>query len=96
MWMCRQVAKALAEGNYEELPPLRKFGLKLHVKLCGMCGKFHRQVMDFQDAARLFREHEAKGELSPPKECLPNDCKCRLQKAVHEAVTSTPGGNQGS
>ena len=91
MWMCRHVAKALAETNYENLAPLRKFGLKLHVKLCVMCGKFHRQVMDFQDASRLFREHEDKGEV-PSRRCMDDDCKQRLQEAIHAAAQRSGEG----
>ena len=37
---------------------LRKFFLKLHIKLCVFCGKFNSQVMESQDMCRCFKEHE--------------------------------------
>ncbi len=58
MLTCKQVSHALAEEDYEKLPPLRKFFLKLHVKLCIFCGKFNRQVMDSQDMCRCYKERE--------------------------------------
>jgi len=58
MLTCKQVSHALSEEDYEKLPPLRKFFLKLHVKLCIFCGKFNRQVMDSQDMCRCFKSHE--------------------------------------
>ena len=84
MWMCRQVAKALAEGDYEKLPPRRKFGLKLHVLLCTMCGKYHRQVMDMQDGVRGFLEHEEEPQVSPDVH-LTDDAKERMKEALHDS-----------
>lgn len=58
MLTCKQVSHALSEEDYEKLSPLRKFLLKLHVKLCVFCGKFNRQVMDHQEMCRHYREQE--------------------------------------
>ena len=83
MWMCRQVAKALAEEDYEKLTPKRKFGLKLHVMLCAMCGKYHRQVMDMQDGVRGFLEHEADEDVASGLH-LSNEAKDRMNAALRE------------
>lgn len=87
MWMCRQVAKALADQDYEEMTPFRKASLKLHVRLCTMCGRFHRQVMDMQDGVRGFRDHEDAGDIERDVRLNP-DCKCRMEQAVAELSSS--------
>ena len=83
MWMCRQVAKALADGDYDQLPLGKKVGLKLHVFLCVMCGKYHRQVMDMQDGVRGFLEHEEEPQVAPDVH-LSEDARERLTKALHQ------------
>lgn len=76
MFACKQVARALAEQDYEKLSPFRKWALKFHVKICIVCGKFHRQVMDFQDTTRAFLAKE--DHLSKRQEA----CIGRRKKAV--------------
>jgi len=58
MLTCKQVSNALSKEDYEKLPPLRRFFLRLHVKLCVFCGKFNQQVMDSQDMCRCYKQHE--------------------------------------
>lgn len=58
MFTCKQVSNALHKEDYEKLSPLRKFFLKLHIKLCIFCGKFNTQVIESQDMCRCFKEHE--------------------------------------
>lgn len=67
MLTCKQVSNALSKEDYEKLPPLRRFFLKLHVKLCIFCGKFNRQVMDSQDMCRCFKEREEELNQERPK-----------------------------
>ncbi len=63
MFTCKQVSKALAREDYEKMPPLRRFFLKVHVKLCVVCGKFNRQVMESQDMCRCYRHQEEEGSV---------------------------------
>jgi hypothetical protein len=58
MLTCKQVSNALSREDYQKLPPIRRFFLKLHIKLCIFCGKFNRQVMESQDMCRVFKAHE--------------------------------------
>lgn len=58
MLTCKQVSNALSKEDYEKLPTLQRFFLRLHVKLCVFCGKFNRQVMDSQDMCRCYKQHE--------------------------------------
>lgn len=67
MFTCKQVSNALSKEDYEKLPVLRKFFLKLHVKLCLFCGKFNGQVMQSQDMCRCYKEHEEHLEPLRPK-----------------------------
>lgn len=67
MFTCKQVSNALSREDYEKLPPLRRFLLKLHVKLCVFCGRFNRQVMDSQDMCRHFKCHEQELAFQRPK-----------------------------
>ncbi|HAV14611.1 MAG TPA: hypothetical protein DCX06_14135 [Opitutae bacterium] len=67
MFTCKQVSNALSKEDYEKLSPMRRFFLKLHVKLCVFCGRFNRQVMDSQDMCRCYREHEQDIESNRPK-----------------------------
>jgi len=58
MLTCKQVSNALSKEDYDKLPRLKRFFLKLHVKLCVFCGKFNRQVMESQDMCRCYKQHE--------------------------------------
>ena len=78
MLRCKHVADALAQHHYWDLPWAKRAGLKAHVYLCVFCGRFHRQVMVMQDAARIFRKHE---EQDPPPP-MPADVKERLRRAI--------------
>jgi hypothetical protein len=79
VFTCKQVARRLAERDYTELPWLQRGFLKLHVILCAICGRYHRDVMRFQDGIRPYRE----GALSrnvPPRE------EFRLRESEREGI----------
>lgn len=82
MLTCKQVGKALAENNYHDLPPLSRWGLKIHVFLCCMCGKYNRQVMDIQDGVHEFLEHETLNDLPPIPQKLPADARQRIRESL--------------
>jgi len=67
MLTCKQVSNALSKEDYERLSPMRRFFLRLHVKLCVFCGKFNRQVMESQDMCRCYKQHEEKIAEQRPK-----------------------------
>lgn len=67
MLTCKQVSNALSKEDYEKLPPLRRFFLRLHVKLCIFCGKFNKQVMESQDMCRCYKEREDELTEQRPK-----------------------------
>lgn len=86
MFTCKQVSNALSKEDYEKLSPMRKFFLKLHVKLCMFCGKFNRQVMDSQDMCRCYKEHEESLKLIRPKmdESKKDELRRLLAKQANE------------
>jgi len=85
MFTCKQVSHALFEEDYEKLPPMRKFFLKLHVKLCVFCGKFNRQVMESQDMCRCYKAHEE--ELVARQAPMDEDKKEQLKQLLASQST---------
>jgi len=82
MLTCKQVSSALAEGDYKDLPPFKRFFLKLHVKLCPFCGKFNTQLMESQDMVRKFREEEEK--LTGERPTMDDTQKEKLKQLLAE------------
>ena len=86
MWTCKHVANSLAETHHDDLPQWKRLGLKIHVALCVVCSRYHKNVMVMQDCARALAEHEKEGSCQSP-DCLAEDAKERMKKrlAAHEA-----------
>ena len=59
IWRCKHVADALADSHVRQLSLGQRIALRLHVALCVVCGRYHRQVMAMQDMADRLREREA-------------------------------------
>lgn len=85
MIMCKQVAKALANERYYEMPWYRRIPMFIHIRLCVMCGKYHQQVVDFQKGIRGYLEHEEKGDIEP-KEHLSDEARKRMEKALEQTL----------
>lgn len=90
MFTCKQVSKSLAKQDYETLPWHRKLGLKLHVVLCLICGRYNRQVMLMQDTCRHYKANEEKA--LEKHEGMPASRKAALEAALKEHIGKT--GNQ--
>ena len=88
MLTCKQVSNALSKEEYDKMPPMRRFFLRLHVKLCFVCGKFNRQVMDSQEMCRCYRENEeALAEHRPKMEEASKD---KLKELLASQSVSKP------
>lgn len=85
MLRCKHVADALAEHHYWQLPWLKRMGLKAHVALCVVCGRYHRQVMVMQDIADKFAQQE-KFDALPAGKHLGEEARKRLKETVNKAV----------
>ena len=80
MWKCKQVADALSEKHYAALPWYSRLGLRLHVGLCLVCGRYHRNVLAMQDIADSFHARETTGEL--PAAGLTDEARTRIAAAI--------------
>lgn len=82
MLRCKHVADALADHHYWELPWLKRVGLKLHVALCVVCGRYHRQIMRMQEMADGFRRREEADTL--PGQGMPPETKARMKSSLSQ------------
>lgn len=86
MLTCKQVSRSLAEHDYQKLGLLPRLGLKLHVAMCVVCGRYNRQVMTFQDGVRaLLRcQEQEEGPLADHTR-LPPEARERLRNTLQDA-----------
>ncbi len=83
MIMCRQVAKALSEHHYWELPWYRRIPMFIHIKLCFMCGRYHRQVVEMQKGVKTYLDHEDSENVCP-KLHLSQNARQQIRSALNE------------
>lgn len=81
MWTCKQVSNALAEKDYAKMTLRERIGLRIHIALCVVCGRYNRQVMIMQDAARAFRRRE-NDQLEKTGPCLSGCDKDAIKHAL--------------
>ena len=67
MFTCKQVSRVLQNEDYSNLSPLRRLFLNVHIKLCVVCGKFNKQVIDDQDMCCNYKKHEEAALESQPR-----------------------------
>jgi hypothetical protein len=81
MLRCKEVARALADHRYWELPWYKRMGMRIHVSLCFVCGRTHRQVILMQ---RLVRDYLAREADDPPAAALglSPDSRARIRRAL--------------
>jgi hypothetical protein len=82
MLRCKQVSRALFEHRHDELPPLSRLGLWIHVILCPLCGRFQRQVIVLQDAVRRYVRFES--DSAPTADMKLSD---ERRRAIRETVS---------
>lgn len=78
---CKQVSKALADGDYKNLPRCQRFMLRMHVAICFICHSFNRNIMRFQDLVQAFRGKEDKLAFGPS---LPEDARKRIRDEIEK------------
>ena len=92
IWRCKHVAEALAERHVEELSLGQRIALRIHVALCIVCGRYHRQVMAMQEVAGRLRQREQAGDLAGPG--LDVAARDRLLAAVRTAAERSGSGEK--
>ena len=95
MLTCKQVSNALSKEDYRKLSPLRRFFLRLHIRLCIFCGKFNKQVMESQDMCRYYKEVEdtlgaKRPAMDEGKKTSSGSCSRLSRRLPQKARPSTP------
>ncbi|HXU53445.1 MAG TPA: zf-HC2 domain-containing protein [Casimicrobiaceae bacterium] len=55
MLSCREASRLLSRMQDEELPPLRRFMLKMHLTACDGCTRFKAQLEFLREAMQRYR-----------------------------------------
>jgi hypothetical protein len=79
MLTCKQVSKALLHGDYMKLSPLARLGLRLHVVMCIICGRYNRNVMVMHDTVRAWLRREEDTDSLAPETRLPETARERIK-----------------
>lgn len=91
MLRCKKVGEALdGATHYESLPFLKKLGVQIHVRLCRICGKFHRDIMIIQDGSKSYRDHE---EHLGKNCCINRVRKDAMREALQKAAKGQNSGD---
>lgn len=83
MLTCKQISKALADGDYRDLPRIKRLALVLHVTLCFFCRRANKDIMTFQDISRAFRNREEDLSVGPK---LSDEAKMRILEAMKPKI----------
>ena len=84
MFTCKQIAKKMANKKLRDYSPFARWWMKLHFKMCFVCGEYQKNAVKFQEAETNFAENEtfdvkldeeAKNRLRKKmKKCCSKDC----------------------
>lgn len=90
MLRCKKVGEALnSTTHYEDLPFLKRLGVRFHIRMCGICGKFHRDIMVLQDGSKTYRDQEEDlGENC----CMSTTRKQAMRDALEKAAKEETNG----
>ena len=83
MIRCKQVARALADERYWNLPVHKRIGLRMHVFFCIFCGRYHTQVIDMQVGVKKFLENEDKTTCGENC-CLSKEARDKIEHVIHD------------
>lgn len=81
MFTCKQVSTALGEKDHARMTAWERIGLRVHVALCAICGKYNQQVMDTHDMLRAYRHREDQGVELPDVE-LDDESANQIKQAL--------------
>ena len=89
MFTCKQVSNSLNKKNFKDLPPWKRFLIKLHVKCCIFCGKYNTQVIDTHEMCREFINREEESLQSDfCTNCLEEENKRELKEKIRQSTDS--------
>jgi hypothetical protein len=76
MKSCSRAAELISLSLETPLGWRDRFALRIHLFLCGLCRRFHRQMDLLQRAGRVAEEH------APPGTTLPDSARDRILAAL--------------
>lgn len=88
---CKHVSNALRDNNWEDLSPMKKFAVRMHVMLCAVCGRFNGNIMTMQSGTRRFTEQEEALHEHGEGCCLPKSSAASMKEALREAAKTNEG-----
>ena len=78
MFTCKQIAKKMADQKLKDMYPLKRWWMKLHIKMCVVCGEYQRDAERFQEAESCFADNETFDKK------LDDESKNRLRQKMKE------------
>ena len=78
---CKQIARKLANKKLRDFPPIKRWWIKLHIKMCVVCGEYQRNAVKFQEAEQNFSE---KDDFAVK---LDDEAKARLRKKLKKCCS---------
>lgn len=80
IFTCKQIARKMADQKLHETSPIQRWWMKLHIKMCVVCGSYQRDAEKFQHAESKFAEldEDYQKKMNP-------DFKERLKAQVRES-----------
>jgi hypothetical protein len=58
IFTCKQIAKKMADQKLHDASPVQRWWMKLHIKMCVVCGSYQQDAEKFQHAESKFAELE--------------------------------------
>ena len=77
---CREAVRAQSEALDHPLPPLKRFGLWLHLLICDWCRRYGKQIRFLREAAH--DHHEEFTEAAP--QGLSTEVRERIKQQLRE------------
>lgn len=83
MWRCKDVARSLDRERHWKLPFLKRLAMWLHVLICPVCGRYHRDVIRSQEGARgLIEDEERDVGDATDEQALSETARRRIREAL--------------
>ena len=85
MFRCKDITRLISRSLDEDLGAWERFGIWLHLRMCGLCRRYRDQLSLISDAVSTFR---AERDSRPPAVPLPEDAAERIKahlKSLEEA-----------
>jgi len=79
---CKQAARLQSVALDRTLTPVEKFGLRLHLLLCGCCRAYGRQIGFLSLAAK---EHASEDGQPSPLPALSSEARERIKRSLQSA-----------